>query len=199
MAVSGFFLATSNFVVFPLVAKRVPLTRIFKLCSLGAIVLYTIPPFFALLPASLRIPVLMLQAALLQSFQSSMFTAVFMVINNSCTKAQRGRVNGLGMSFSSGFKAAGPAISAVTFAWSLTNDLSEPLDVHLTFYLCGSLGGVTALLAWYFFTVDNDVGVDERTKACAEVPAAASPASVEISSFAPDTPSASPAGVPRRE
>lgn len=51
------------------------------------------------------------------------------------------------MAVSSGFKAVGPTLGAVTFAWSLTNGVAMPLDVHFTFFLCGLLAGGTALVA----------------------------------------------------
>jgi hypothetical protein len=51
---------------------------------------------------------------------SMAYTSIFLVINNSAGDEYRGRVNGLGMSLGSGFKAAGPTLGAVLFAWSIT-------------------------------------------------------------------------------
>jgi hypothetical protein len=53
------------------------------------------------------------------------------------------------MSLSSGFKAAGPTLGSVAFAWSLT---SPSLDVHFTFAICALLAALTAALAWRSFS-----------------------------------------------
>ena len=148
--------------IFPRLAKRLPLSTLFKGSAAPCVLVYLVPPLVpAIGLAALRIPALMAQAALLQCLQSSCFTAVFMLINNSCSKAQRGRVNGLGMALSSAFKAAGPTLGAISFAWSLTNGAGFPLDVHFTFLLCGLCGACTAALACCHFTRANDAAVPE--------------------------------------
>ena len=91
------------------------------------------------------------------------FTAVFLIINNSCTRSQRGRVNGLGMSTSSGFKAVGPTLGAVAFAWSLTNGHEAPLlNVYFTFLVCALLMISVAIVSELSFTAANDSPVAEE-------------------------------------
>ena len=190
LATSGFFLALSNFLLFPYLAKRIALTRIFKLASPPLILIYLLPP---LLPAALGdgspllVLALMAQQATMQTMQSMLFTAVFMIINNSCRKAQRGRVNGLAMSTSSAFKAAGPTSSAMAFAWSLTNGAhSPPFDVHFTFLIAAGLGALTCGTACLFFTSANDTPVEKaaETRTAAVELATAPPAPTEDASAA---------------
>jgi MFS family permease len=62
------------------------------------------------------------------------FTSIFMMINNSAPSAQRGSVNGLSMVVGSVGKAAGPALGANLFAWSVTSGAPFPFDYGFTFY-----------------------------------------------------------------
>ena len=156
-AMSGFFLAASNFLLFPLVSKRVPSTTLFQVCSgLSAVIIASTPliaPIGGRFP-SLLMPLLLLHSSVKEFCSSTCFTAVFLVINNSCTKGQRGRVNGLGMSLSSAFKAVGPTLGSVSFAWSLTNGYGFPLDVHFTFLLCGIFAAATCAVACRSFSAE---------------------------------------------
>jgi hypothetical protein len=64
---------------------------------------------------------------------------VFVFINNSCYSQHRATVNGLGQTFASLGRLAGPYLGATLFAWSDTNSLSWPLNHYFTFYLLGVL------------------------------------------------------------
>jgi len=112
---------------------------------------YAATPFLPL-AGPLLLPALLLHTGAEKSLSSTCFTAVFLIINASCEPAARGRVNGLGMSASSGFKAAGPTLGAVCFAWSLTNGLGAPFDVHFTFLVCAGFCALTALVSWRSFS-----------------------------------------------
>ena len=70
------------------------------------------------------------------------------------------------MSLSSGFKAAGPTLGSVAFAWSLT---SPSLDVHFTFAICALLAALTTALAWRSFLPPPCGPSVERAPAAAEL------------------------------
>ena len=102
--------------------------------------------------------VLLAHAALKEGSTSTAFTAVFLIINSSCSKAQRGKVNGMGMSLSSAFKAAGPALGAMSFAWSLTNGLGAPFNVHFTFLMAGGVAAMTLVVGRASFASSSSTG-----------------------------------------
>lgn len=96
-ACGGLFLAASNFVLFPMAAKRIPPTSMFKgCCALLALLISStalIAPVGAWVPP-LLLPLLLLHSALMALCSSTCFTSVFLIINNSCTRAQRGTRGG---------------------------------------------------------------------------------------------------------
>ena len=59
------------------------------------------------------------------------------------------------MSLSSGFKAAGPPLGSVAFAWSLT---SPSLDVHFTFAICALLAALTFRHSFRFHVLIAAIG-----------------------------------------
>lgn len=168
IATGGAFLAISQFVIFPRLSRRFALSSLFKWSAgLLAFVLGCTPYLASAGP--LLLPLLLLQNALNRGLTSTCFTTVFLFINNSCHARHRGRVNGLGMSLSSGFKAAGPMLGAMLFAWSLTDRdrpsviPSDLVDVHLTFLTCGLLGLGVLAAAVYSFGPANDRPLPEPT------------------------------------
>ena len=75
------------------------------------------------------------------------------------------------------FKAVGPILGAVTFAWSLTNGLGAPFDVHLTFVLCSVLALTTVATAWLGIPPAlNEAPSEPSRKAMGEPAAEAEPA-----------------------
>lgn len=158
LGAGGAFLALSQFVVFPLLSKRVPSTVIFKGCEASLVVFVLLTPIVPLAGTTMLVPLLVLVSAAIKGLASCGFTACFLIINDSCHKDQRGRVNGLGMSLSSTFKAIGPALGAVCFAWSLTNGVHGNilLDFHFAFWLCGALTALAFIVAQRSFTAQNN-------------------------------------------
>ena len=113
----------------------------------------TVPPSAParnLLPA-LVLPVLMVHNALGKCLASCCFTSIFLVINNSCTADQRGRVNGLAMSLSSGFKAIGPTLGAVLFAASIASD-GLLLGVYTAFVVVAVTMGITTAASVHYLS-----------------------------------------------
>ena len=146
-----------------MLARHVPSTQIFIWSEALLALIIVTTPLLASIPSLLQLPALLLWNGLGKGLTSSGFTASFLIINNSCRTDQRGRVNGLGMSLSSGFKAVGPMLGAVCYAWSLTNGSVLPfLDVHFAFFVCGLLCAATFVVAWLSFTPVNDRALSEQ-------------------------------------
>jgi MFS family permease len=171
LSTGGAFLAASNFILFPVLARRFRITNLFRVCNAGLAIAYVLTPFIphASEDDAVLFPLLVVHNACMQVLISSCFTASFLVTNNSCVRAQRGRVNGLGMSLGSGFKAAGPMLGSALFAWSLTNGLSAPFDVNFTFALCGGLALLTTIIAVCGLSPSNDSPLIEASKAAVEL------------------------------
>ena len=148
MSFGGGALALCNFVIFPCLAERRPIPTLFITSAALLSFVYAAPPLLPqLVGHAALLPALLLHNAVAQGLASTCFTAVFLLINDSCPAAARGRVNGLGMASSSAFKALGPSLGAVSFAWSLNNGAGPPWDVHFTFLCCGLLSAICALAA----------------------------------------------------
>ena len=142
--------------MYPRVAKLVPTTSLFKASTGMLVLVFGCTPYLAG-AGPLLMPLLLLQNLLNKAFTSTGFTAVFVIINNSCPSSHRGRVNGLAMTIASGFKAAAPMLGAVLFAWSLTNGIHMPLlDVHFAFLTCGLSSLLVLAVARRNFTPAND-------------------------------------------
>ena len=143
MAVCGAAMFSFNVVLFPLISRRVPPTTFFIVSTAGYGLLVPITPLFGRLlppapapPSALALGAIMLHQVALRCLSASGFTSIFLIINNSTPARYRGRVNGLSMTIASVFKAAGPMLGSLSFAWSLHNGLSVPgLDVNFAFLL----------------------------------------------------------------
>ncbi|CAG9334929.1 unnamed protein product [Blepharisma stoltei] len=73
-------------------------------------------------------------------FQSCVFTAVTIGINNSLEPSLLGTGNGVAQSAISLLRFLGPALAGAIFGWSLNNGLSYPMNSHLIFILFAIIG-----------------------------------------------------------
>ena len=64
------------------------------------------------------------------------FTSLFLLINRSVHTDRRATVNGLAMTIGSVAKAVGPILGSVMYAWSIENNLREPMNFMLVFAMC---------------------------------------------------------------
>ena len=147
-------LALTNFILFPLLSKRHSPEALFIYGVAALAPLYAATPFIPHFLSStphLLWPALVAHNSLIQGCSTVPFTSIFLIINSSCVKDQRGRVNGLGMTLSSIFKACGPPMGATVFAWSLTNHLGPPFNIQLVFFAISLASATTALTAWRNF------------------------------------------------
>ena len=180
LSCDGAFVAAANFVVFPWLATRWRMTSLFRVCCAGSGIVFAVTPLLGRLSGrpDVLMPLLLLHMFVKTLCNSTLFTVVFLIINNSCMRSQRGRVNGLGMTFSSGFKAVGPTLGAISFAWSLTNGLPPPFDVHFTFFMSALLAFASLAVAHVSFSPRNDSPLEEEDDAAEPPPSDAPPAPV---------------------
>ena len=158
LTASGAALLIFQLLVLPIVAARVPLDRLFKVsCLLNAIVC-SVFPLVALAEEPSRTLLLLLAIIMYRCANSGCFTCIFVLINNSVRASDRGRVQGLAMAGAAAMRAAGPLISSMLFAWSLTNELHTPfLDVHFVFLLCSLAAAGTGVFALRYLPAKYNV------------------------------------------
>ena len=158
LSASGLALLGFQMIIFPPLSRRVSITR---LCFFGCAssgVLYALLPFVTLLaePASV-IAALLLQQSLLRCALGCCFTCTFTILNNSVPAESRGRMQGVAMTVGSIARAVGPTMGAELFAWSLTNGLPLPFDVHFVFLLVCGMNLVPVAIAMATFTKQLDM------------------------------------------
>ena len=84
------------------------------------------------------------------------FSAIMVLINNSCAARFRGTVNGFGQTIVSLTRLVGPVTGGILFAWSEKNDLPWPLDFHFVWHLIGIIhGGVFLLSFWLPISINK--------------------------------------------
>lgn len=94
------------------------------------------------------------------------FSAIMVLINNSCRAQYRGIVNGLGQSLANLARMTAPTLGGVVFAWSEQNGLRWPLDFHFVFHLLGVLHVFLLLLSLLLPPAINEK-MPERSQAAA--------------------------------
>merc|ERR1712050_125775 len=103
---------------------------------------------------------LLLQSCLLRFALGTTFTCIFTILNNSVQADARGRMQGVAMTVGSLARAVGPVVGAEVFAWSLTNELTAPFDVHFVFLGMCVLNAAPVAIALATFTRGLDLPID---------------------------------------
>ncbi|XP_065176306.1 uncharacterized protein LOC135806089 [Sycon ciliatum] len=82
--------------------------------------------------------------------QTLSLSSVNVIINNSCEREVRGRVNAIGMGLSSLGRVTGPLVISALFAWSVSDDHDHPypLNHHLAFLMMAILALFVVLWSW---------------------------------------------------
>ena len=80
-------------------------------------------------------------------FCQQIFTVEYLLINNSVMRKQRGKVNGLSMTFSSLFRSATSPIFTILFAVTATRGMAYPLNFTCAFSLTALVIALSYLLA----------------------------------------------------
>lgn len=119
-----------------MLARRVSLRTLFVFCAALCTLCFAAYPFLALVLVPLKggnsdggwliFWVLIVTLGVLRyALILTCFTSALVLLNNSVPKQSRGRLNGGLVSVVSVFKALGPAVGAVFFAWSLPGHTSQ--------------------------------------------------------------------------
>jgi hypothetical protein len=100
--------------------------------------------------------------SLQQQLDGLSFTAVFIMVNNSCPSASLGAVNGMAQSLSALARAVGPALAGAVWSASIDPALAAwfPLGHATLFVLLGSIGLLDLGLS-YLVPSDIQQSVDE--------------------------------------
>lgn len=153
MAVAAVGSTALQFAIFPFVSKRINPTRLFRTGCLCTGCLVTMPAAIAAARWNVRAAaprfwgVLVASLILLRFSNNCSYTSLFVCTNNSAPAAVRGAVNGLSMSVASAFKAGGPLVGTMTFAWSLHNNhVGASFLFVATASLCAALAAVALCL-----------------------------------------------------
>lgn len=161
LSVGGFALVFFQLFIFPPISRRIPLHRLCLIsCTLCAPI-YALQPFVTLFSDdSLMLAALMLQTSLLRFATGTTFTCTFALLNNCVPSDARGRMQGIAMTVGSIARGVGPTLGAELFAWSLTNNLPFPFDVHFAYLVVTCLALAPALIAFATFSSELDHPVE---------------------------------------
>ena len=177
LSASGLSLLTYQLLVFPPLSRRVSIGRLCTLATLASGVLYGLLPSILFAAGSGRGGIwtlLLVHSSLLRFALGTAFTCTFTLLNNSVPAEARGRMQGVAMTVGSGARALGPTLGSELFAWSLTNSLPLPFDVHFVFLFMGLLTAVPVAIALTTFTRALDLPMKttgtSSSRAAADIP-----------------------------
>ena len=152
LTVSGVAIIIWQIFAMPYITRRCTHTRVFAAsCIASSITVALVPANGHVSPtAAMRWPLLVGTMIVVRFANAGAFTVVFILINNSVARRQRGRVQGLAMAAAAAMRASGPIIGSCLFAWSVTNGLGErvtAMGAPFVFWLCALLFLATGLVA----------------------------------------------------
>eukprot|EP01091_Cochliopodium_minus_P015672 TRINITY_DN5648_c0_g1_i1.p1 TRINITY_DN5648_c0_g1~~TRINITY_DN5648_c0_g1_i1.p1 ORF type:complete len:507 (-),score=122.96 TRINITY_DN5648_c0_g1_i1:69-1589(-) len=90
----------------------------------------------------------------------SLFTSVFLLINHSTVPSKLGAANGFAQSMVALARAVGPTIGAYALSWSLTNNLTFPLNYYFLFLVLGLL--LIILFGLTFFLKEESINFKKK-------------------------------------
>jgi len=153
-SIVGIFCLTFQMFAGPRVVKSIGLVRTFQfgLCGSAAAILLTpfvpqVIPFSGGFWDRWRLGVFVAVLAIRSCSEYLTFSVIFVLINNSVPADCRGRINGIAMTIASVFKALGPSVGTVIFAWSLHVEGVFLLDAHFVFLLFAMVTAAVAVFA----------------------------------------------------
>jgi MFS family permease len=130
-----------NAFVYPKITEKHGFKRVFIVSIFISALLIAALPFSNLFPKHLpdykntTFFVLVLLYASFITFRFFGFTSVFALINNSCHASDRATVNGIGQSLASISRFISPALGGSIFAWSISVNALNFINVHLVFWI----------------------------------------------------------------
>lgn len=158
LMISAIFLAIFSIMVIPKLKNRYGTLKLFKCAQL-------LSPF-----TNVSISILSDLRYLLNPIELSVVTIILIIIrgsvititvilinlliNNSTEKKYIGRINGISQSFAALGSTIGPALSGILFAWSISNNINFPFDVHFSFIIFSLFSCINIIIINY---VDNSI------------------------------------------
>eukprot|EP00252_Welwitschia_mirabilis_P023771 TRINITY_DN6823_c0_g1_i3.p1 TRINITY_DN6823_c0_g1~~TRINITY_DN6823_c0_g1_i3.p1 ORF type:complete len:394 (+),score=54.15 TRINITY_DN6823_c0_g1_i3:463-1644(+) len=118
LAITGAGVLVIQIFVFPRIANAVGAILTTRTAAALSIPVLATYPFLAKLPGTLQWFMVVLASLVKNILARSTYTAMFLLLNNSVAREQRGAANGISMTGMSLFKAIGPATAGCIFSWS---------------------------------------------------------------------------------
>ena len=155
-SIAGFIVVVVNLVLVPRLLKKIGPVYSFRLAAIVYLPTVMFMPLLSLLaPYNENTAMLVLFFALFVvnilwrvMALNTMFTSVFVLINNSVMPENRGRLNGFGQSLVAVTRCIGPTLGSSLFSWSLTNELSFPFNIYFTFIVMFVLHLFNIVQSW---------------------------------------------------
>jgi len=156
-SIAGFIVVIVNLVLVPRLLKKIGPVYAFRLAAIVYLPTVMFMPLLSLLAPyyETSTPVLIVFFALFilnilwrVMALNTMFTSVFVLINNAVMPENRGKLNGFGQSLVAVTRCIGPTLGSSLFSWSLTNELSFPFNIYFTFIVMFVLHCVNIGLSW---------------------------------------------------
>ncbi|RHZ81069.1 hypothetical protein Glove_124g17 [Diversispora epigaea] len=160
LACMGFIQLFSQFIIYPWLARRINIAKIYPLIWFSYIPIYlsfpTINKMYIFLSDKKIESVETIIWFILLPFLTVRFflnvfsyTSSMLFINNSATSDILGTVNGIAQASASFVRTIGPALGGFFWSWSLTNNLKFPFDSYFAFIVLS----VVALIGGYQSTL----------------------------------------------
>ncbi|KAJ7542606.1 hypothetical protein O6H91_09G002600 [Diphasiastrum complanatum] len=146
LAISGVCVLFFQMVLFPPVSNFLGPIGVARGASMLSIPLLAAYPYISTLNVSWSWAAIIIASILKSALSVAVYTAAYLLMNNSVTQDQRGAANGLSMSAMSISVAVGPAGGGALFAWSQTRlDAAFLPGEQIVFFFVGMLALVTCI------------------------------------------------------
>jgi hypothetical protein len=164
-AVAGGTLIWTQLVVFPFISRRFSLLTIFRVVTIIRIPLYPLFATLAMVADISKTYLWLCLVAIIITRETTLvtcFTVSALFINNCAPPGQVQGVNGLGQTFNSVFRAAGPISGLSLMAWSMSAGFeTPPFNIYFVFIVFGILTFVEWVLMLF---VEHSINVRQEIK-----------------------------------
>jgi hypothetical protein len=159
-AVAGAAGLVSQFFIFPPLMNKLGPLNLFRLTSIGMIVVNcTMPLGNIMVSNTWAVWLFLCINFVLNAFASNMvFVSIMVLINNSSPLSTMGAVNGFAQTWTSLLRSVAPTVGSNVLSWSLTNGLSFPFNFYFTFFFIGFFALLCFILT---FLLDKN-SIDHR-------------------------------------
>jgi hypothetical protein len=156
----GVFNLISLLIMYPLVSRFVSPLFLCRMPIVFLIFFYSSAPLISTFLASsvtLRFlvkPLLIIFFGFKALIESTSFTSMMILVNNSAKPGQLGLVNGLAQTSAATMRFIAPLVGGTLWAWSLQNGLGFPFNNYLIFFVLCVVNVSLATIAWNFLSDD---------------------------------------------